>query len=161
MRFKKSDADVPQQDMTPLIDVVFQLLIFFMLVTNFEQTQADERVKLPRDKLAQPPKVARDKDLVINIGYFRDESGRVITHNGDRGPFVFFDGEAYPVPQFGQRLGIERQLQKNEDVDPKEITVVIRADREVPTGMIQELMKVAQELEYVKFALAATQQQVE
>ena len=44
-------------DMTPMIDVVFQLLAFFMVITNFEQTQADERVKLPRDQLAKPPKV--------------------------------------------------------------------------------------------------------
>ena len=52
--------------MTPMIDIVFQLIAFFMIVTNFEQTQADERVKLPADELARPPIAPREQELVIN-----------------------------------------------------------------------------------------------
>ena len=47
MRFRKAPVAMVEMDMTPMIDVVFQLITFFMLITNFEQTQADERVKLP------------------------------------------------------------------------------------------------------------------
>ena len=54
MRIIAPKIEVPVMDMTPMIDVVFQLITFFMLVINFEQTEADERVKLPRDALARP-----------------------------------------------------------------------------------------------------------
>ena len=49
MRIKSSKPSLVDPDMTPMIDIVFQLIAFFMIVTNFEQTQADERVKLPED----------------------------------------------------------------------------------------------------------------
>lgn len=54
MRIKRAASSVVEADMTPMIDMTFQLIAFFMIVTNFEQTQADERVKLPADQLARP-----------------------------------------------------------------------------------------------------------
>ena len=56
MKINKVEPAVPEVDMTPMIDIVFQLIAFFMVITNFEQTQADERVKLPEDQLARPAK---------------------------------------------------------------------------------------------------------
>ena len=41
MRINKSDAALAEVDMTPMIDIVFQLIAFFMVISNFEQTQAD------------------------------------------------------------------------------------------------------------------------
>jgi biopolymer transport protein ExbD len=52
-------------DLTPLIDVVFQLLIFFVLTSTF-QTNPSFRVKLPKAKnkdITQDPKA-----VVITIG---------------------------------------------------------------------------------------------
>ena len=71
MRIKSSEPILAEVDMTPMIDIVFQLIAFFMLITNFEQTQADERVKLPSDQLAIPLEVARVKQLTLNIGFIR------------------------------------------------------------------------------------------
>ena len=55
MKISTKHTEETNVDMTPMIDIVFQLIAFFMVITNFEQTQADERVKLPRDALAKPP----------------------------------------------------------------------------------------------------------
>jgi biopolymer transport protein ExbD len=52
-----------------MIDIVFQLIAFFMVISNFEQTQADERVRLPTDLLAQPPSVKPAHELVLNVGF--------------------------------------------------------------------------------------------
>ena len=75
MKIKTPKADVPEVDMTPMIDIVFQLIAFFMVITNFEQTQADERVKLPKNELAKPPEVKRENLLTLNVGYDRDNKG--------------------------------------------------------------------------------------
>ena len=75
MKFQKTEPAVAEVDMTPMIDIVFQLIAFFMVISNFEQTQADERVKLPADQLARPAKTKRDNELVLNIGFDRNPDG--------------------------------------------------------------------------------------
>ena len=52
-------------NMTPMIDVVFQLLIFFMLSMHFKEVEGKLLSQLPKDKglikkiLAQAPKKGR------------------------------------------------------------------------------------------------------
>ena len=46
MNFRKGLSDEVEVNLTPLIDVVFLLLIFFMVTTTFNQ-QAELRVDLP------------------------------------------------------------------------------------------------------------------
>jgi biopolymer transport protein ExbD len=153
MKVKQGSMPSAEMDMTPMIDVTFQLITFFMLVINFEQTQADERVKLPRDKLAKPPEVKLEHELVINVGYLRDETGKKI----DPTPYVLWAGENIRVLDMGQKFQQEKRIYKSQNQDIKTVTMVIRADAEVPTGLIQELIRLAQESSFEKFALKATQ----
>ena len=153
MRFKKPKVTLAEMDMTPMIDVVFQLITFFMLISNFEQTQADERVKLPSNELAKPPDVRRENELTLNVGYNRTKTGEIVS-----GPFVLYVGEQIPVPEFGDELRRESRNYKEIGKDPKEVTIVIRADADVPTGLVQQLIKLSQEAEFEKFALKARQQ---
>ena len=88
MKIKSEKSAVADVDMTPMIDIVFQLIAFFMVITNFEQTQADERVKLPKDQLARPAEVVSPNDMVLNVGYVRDEDGNNIS-----GPHLFYSSE--------------------------------------------------------------------
>ena len=155
MRFKKAESNVLEPDMTPMIDIVFQLIAFFMLVTNFEQTQADERVKLPSSSIAKPPEVARDQELHLNIGFIRNNKGE----NIDPAPFVFLQGENLRVEQMADRFQAEKRVAKAKfpNEGASKITVIIRADSEVPTGIVQDLMKMAQEAEFEKFSFKAMQ----
>lgn len=155
MKFQKHQPSIAEVDMTPMIDIVFQLIAFFMVISNFEQTQADERVKLPKDTLAKPPEVKVEHELVINIGFIRDDKGEKI----DPDPFVFYAGDAIRVPDFGEKLEREARLYKARGQDPADVTFVIRADKDVPTGLVQELMQMAQteKTGFEKFAMKAMQ----
>lgn len=51
--------------MMPLIDVVFLLLIFFLMASRFEQEERELKVALPEVAEAQP--LATTQELVINI----------------------------------------------------------------------------------------------
>lgn len=156
MRSKKAaTSSILEPDMTPMIDVVFQLMSFFMMITNFEQTQADERVKLPIDQLARPPQTPRAKVLVVNIGYQRDMTGE----KTDPNPYVFQGDEMIPVLDFGSHLRSESRVAKSlyGPEGDKEMTVEIRADAETPTGLIQELIKMSQDNGFEKFSLRAQQ----
>jgi biopolymer transport protein ExbD len=148
-----SGAPDIEVDMTPMIDIVFQLIAFFAVITNFEETQADERVKLPRDSLAKPPKVKVEHQLVLNVGFFRDMEGE----KTDAQPwlFNFVDGEPVLPLSAGRQLSKEASLFKLKEIDVKDVTVKIRADAQTQTGIVQELIKLCQDSGFEKFAMSA------
>lgn len=54
-------------NLTPLIDVVFLLLIFFLVATQFSQDDQQLPIKLPSARNALPMTVVPE-ELVVNIG---------------------------------------------------------------------------------------------
>ena len=53
----KRQSDGPAKtdiDMTPMIDVTFQLITFFIFTLNFSNAVQDDRVQLPLSQLAKP-----------------------------------------------------------------------------------------------------------
>ena len=150
---RASDTGAPDVDMTPMIDIVFQLIAFFMVINNFEQTQADERVKLPRDALAKPPEVKIEHEITLNIGYLRDLQGE--RTNPD--PFLFNFGGEDMIPPLSSSKALEQEarLYNNREVELADVTIKVRSDAEVPTGVVQELIKLAQDAGFEKFAMSA------
>ncbi|HMF38948.1 MAG TPA: biopolymer transporter ExbD, partial [Isosphaeraceae bacterium] len=59
-----------EPNLTPLLDVVFQLITFFMLVINFTAENYDQRVHLPVAGSARPvedtQRVSEDR-IVLNV----------------------------------------------------------------------------------------------
>lgn len=158
MKIQRHGSNVVDPDMTPMIDIVFQLIAFFMIVTNFEQTQADERVKLPADELARPPLAPREQELVLNMGFIRNSEG-VPQH---KEPLIFRGGGSdFLVKDFASQLDMEARVATAKKIDPKSMTIVIRADAEVPTGDVQQLIKISQEAGFEKFALKAKSEEVQ
>ena len=49
-RKKRKNRDNASPDLTPMIDVTFQLLIFFILVTRFKVEERNHQVQLPKDE---------------------------------------------------------------------------------------------------------------
>ena len=155
MKIKSSGAEAPDVDMTPMIDIVFQLIAFFMVITNFEQQQADERVTLPKDQLAKPPEVKRENAFTINLGFEKNKKGEII----DDTPYIFFGDDRLTVEQSANRLRQEAQYYKTIQTDLADVTVEIRADSGVQSGLVQKLIQMCQEqgVEFQRFALKATQ----
>lgn len=157
MKMRKIETGFTEPDITPMIDIVFLLLMFFMIAINFENTKADERVKLPKDTLAKPPVVKPEHELVLNFGYQRLPSG-------DRRksfPEVFYNERYVDVRDISPDLEQEKRvMQRVHGPDViKDVTVLIRADSEIPTGLVQELIKKCQEAGFSKFLLRATSEE--
>ena len=64
MRFYRPNTKALKFDLTPLIDVVFQLLIFFMLTTTFINVESGVKVDLPRGDFAA---VKEQKTTIVTI----------------------------------------------------------------------------------------------
>ena len=65
MRLPASEPELGVPNMMPLIDLVFLLLIFFLMASRFEQEEREMKVVLPEVAEAQP--LAMTQELVVNI----------------------------------------------------------------------------------------------
>jgi biopolymer transport protein ExbD len=148
MRFKEPHAARDSGlDLTPMIDVTFQLIIFFMLLLNFTDAEQDQRVKLPVSELAKPPDAAYDEPLTIQLT--------------GSGLILFANQELNSLEQLKVALRRETQIiQSYEEKPVEDVTIIIRADRNAQTGMVQEIIQVSQEAGFQKFALRGKQGQV-
>ena len=55
MKFKKSNTEILEADLTPMIDMTFNLIAFFMFTINFADAERIEQIMLPKSSLAKPP----------------------------------------------------------------------------------------------------------
>lgn len=60
-------------EMTPLIDMVFLLLIFFLVATTFQQTEREMQIALPFASSSEPIS-SMLQELIINV----DAEGKII-----------------------------------------------------------------------------------
>jgi biopolymer transport protein ExbD len=140
MRIKKSKTEQAEADMTPMIDIVFQLVAFFMVLINFAQTEDHARVKLPKSELAKPVEEPPDYDIILHVS--------------DIGT-VFLNGQEHEVENIGPYLNSEKDLILAEGVAVADAVIVIRGHEDAQSGKIQELINVCQENDYETFALRA------
>ena len=68
MRIRKNrQTRIDEGDMTPMIDMTFQLIAFFMVIINFAQTEQNTKIKLPESSLVKPPEQPFEHQLVIHL----------------------------------------------------------------------------------------------
>lgn len=73
VRPSRSDQSSPAVELTPIVDMVFLLLIFFLVATTFHQEEREMQVALPVANNAGPISAAL-RELVINVG----EDGTIV-----------------------------------------------------------------------------------
>ena len=65
LKAKAADAS-PAIELTPIIDIVFLLLIFFLVATTFQQSEREIQIALPEAESGGPISVSL-RELVVNI----------------------------------------------------------------------------------------------
>jgi len=62
----RKGAGFAEGDMTPMIDMTFQLIAFFMVLVNFADADQNERIRLPSSELAKPPDRPFESPITLN-----------------------------------------------------------------------------------------------
>lgn len=136
-----------EPNLTPILDMVFQLITFFMLVINFKSASLDLSLRLPVVGSARPLDTKGQQDLLIlNI----DKEGNLIVYGRTRDMDAYLAGEAQASLMAAQRTNPSLKFG-----DELPTTVVIRADQATAFHALYQVIKTAQEVGFRKFALKA------
>jgi biopolymer transport protein ExbD len=122
---KPTSTGVVSVNMTPMIDMVFNLLIFFILTSQFVKLEV-ENVVLPPSSTATTKDYTIYRNVVINV-VNRDGAGEVI---------VF--GKVMTPQELTDHL---RELK--ESAEGHQMNVILRADAEVPYEDVARVMLAA------------------
>ncbi|NBB93591.1 MAG: biopolymer transporter ExbD [Gammaproteobacteria bacterium] len=137
MKLQQEEREEPEINLTSLIDVVFLLLIFFMVSTTFER-QALLRLDLPEASTAESESVPDRVEFIVT------DDGRL---------FIGEDELVDPRQATVQAAIAERFRQQPEAV------LVIRADSEAPHGLVVRVLDSAAAEGIQRVSIAALEDQ--
>ena len=137
-----------EPDLVPMLDMVFQLITFFMLVINFKAAAMDLDLQLPVVGSARPVDTqGKDDLLVLNV----NSQGQLRVYGELKDDVAtYIAGEAYASLFVAQRNNPE--LKFGDDLPS---TVVIRADKRTSFGKLNKIVKACQDNGFRQFALTA------
>jgi len=139
MRLQKEKKEEAEGDMTPMIDIVFQLIAFFMVLVNFTKVDNDASIILPSSELAKPPEEKLKHSIMLQM----TADGKVILG----GELLDLEGDDLDSRLFRERRQAGDKL--------SEVAIIIRAHRDAATGKVQRLITRCQEKGFVRYQLRA------
>ena len=142
------NSERAEPNLTPLLDMVFQLITFFMLVINFKGASLDLSLKLPVLGSARPlEKVSKLEPLLLNV----DADGGVHCFG------VLEEIEPFMAQQARLLKDQLRTMGTPTETDFP-VAIIIRADRAVPFHQLNHIIEVCQKHGYRQFSLSAMTQ---
>ena len=142
MNLNKHDAQTEMEmNMTPMIDVVFLLIIFFMIITDLTQQELEELqlpIAMECDKDKPPPGEWRP---ILNINIVGD-----VIQSGDKVHDPEDPGDAEFVRLQQRLVNMARRMTPKFDevlqVELPDDALLIRADENTPFKYVQKVMEV-------------------
>ncbi|MCG7870822.1 MAG: biopolymer transporter ExbD [Candidatus Thiodiazotropha lotti] len=133
MNFRTKAQKSPEVDITPLIDVVFLLLIFFMVSTTFEH-ESQILIELPEATGEEIQREKQQLDITINIA----------------GTFFVDQREVVNTEMETLKMAISKAIG-----DRGNIPVIINADARTPHQSVMTAMDAASQLGLTKMTFSA------
>ncbi len=127
MKFKTRPSERPQINVTPLIDVILQLVIFFMLTSSFV-VQPGLRIQLPE----------------VGEKSSEEERGRSVLITKDEA--IYFEKGRVTLDELEQALA---------RIQTKEL-LIVRADRDARHGLVVTVMDLAKQAGFTRLAIATS-----
>lgn len=139
MNLKPDRSDDIELNITPLIDVVFLLLIFFMVSTTFDK-QAKLKIDLP--EASATAQQQSDDSIVIGIDA--------------KGQFFVNDRQLVNSQLQTLKLALTKTIG-----DKKDIPIILRADAQTPHQAVVTAMDAASQLGLTRLSIATLEQKAD
>ncbi|MEM7306522.1 MAG: biopolymer transporter ExbD [Planctomycetota bacterium] len=162
MKLNKHDAQTEMEmNMTPMIDVVFLLIIFFMIITDLTQQDLEE-IKLPVAQTCVPDEP--QKGVVRPIVNINDKGLMVVkrneVYNPESNDTRQLEGYLADQARFMPKKGLNEDLPigpGNPGVPDNPL--LIRADENTPFKYVQKIMEICgkQGIQIWKIEIAAAE----
>ena len=131
MPLRTDSLEEPQLNLTPMIDIVFLLIIFFMVGTRFSEIEQQYDIELPT-AAAVEPMTSRPDSMVLNVA----RTGEVTVN-----------GEQISMADLQNRLEKARTAYAEQ-------TVLIRGDGDGTYQSIVDVMHICHKARIHRFSLA-------
>lgn len=140
MNLRPRRSEPPRVDITPLIDVVFLMLIFFMVSTTFDK-QTQLKVELPRAESNAVEEQPVDKvDITIDAqGHFYVNERELVKHDAET---------------------LRRTIEKITD-GRDDLPIIVSGDRNAPLQSMMTVLDVAAQLGMARLSFVARQAEPE
>ena len=153
-----SSADKCEPNLIPLLDLVLQLVMFFMVCANFVMEQVSEAIKLPEAVVAKPIEKKDEYIIFLNV----DKEGRVILSGldaqGDRAEDNLLTNPAQVKTYMERRYKEDMRRKPREgEAKPTPSLIIIRADREAEFEKVYGVMKACRLAQYDRAQLRVIQ----
>jgi biopolymer transport protein ExbD len=132
MAFARRKREEPRVDLTPMVDVVFLLLIFFMISTTFVETPGIS-VQLPESSSQREIQVPEELKVHLSLA-------------GE----IYIGEEQLSLDELRLRLA-------GYGTQAREMNFALYADREARHGRVVQIMDLAREAGFGKLAIATEQ----
>ena len=132
MGFQNKQREEPRVDLTPMVDVVFLLLIFFMISTTFVESPGIS-IKLPESSSQTIDREPKEIKVYLS-------------QEGD----IYYGEKKISIDDF-------KGLLAEHQSDAKQTTVLLLADQESRHGKVVILMDLARDAGFTKLAIATEQ----
>ena len=157
-------SDKCEPNFTPLLDLVLQLVMFFMIVTNFVQEQTNVEIKLPEAIAAKAIEANVDSAIYLNVNaegkvvlastdQYKDSEGNVISTLDNPAQVVsFLKRRAKEDKARAKQAKAAGRLREG---DPELSLIILRVDKACTFEKTYAIMKACRTSEYLRVQLRA------
>src|SRR5215207_2574385 len=151
-----SASDKCEPNLIPLLDLVLQLVMFFMVCANFVMEQVSEAIKLPEAVVAKPIEKTDEFIIFLNV----DKDGKVILAGldvqGDRPEDNLLTNPAQVKTYMDRRYKEDmRRRPKAGEAKATPSLLIVRADKEAQFEKVYAVMKACRMAGYERAQLRA------
>jgi len=145
-------------NMTPMIDMTFLVLVFFMLVCHFSAMEV-EMIALPKASAAKEPEGTNPNIpiVVVNIKEEDPAAGHVTIH-----------GRKYDKDMLGRYIAVEARRAGIDNSNPEyvkkkvsKLHVIVRCDKDAPYEAVQWVFEVCSMSKVIHIYISATPEELE
>jgi biopolymer transport protein ExbD len=143
-----------EPNLTPMLDMVLQLVMFFMMVANLKMTEDNPTIQLPLSQSARPLDKAENAEVLsLNV----DETGALLVNDntgaGPRrtpGEIRAYLTSEYQHAKEAAEIAFKNGTKKSPAVDT---LVIIRGDKRADFGAIYNVLQEARAAKFTRWQL--------